>query len=228
MATQRLTMKNIREILRQKWALQRSHRDVAASLDVSAGVVGKVALRADALGLDWAAVVALDDDELEVKLYGPRLPSSVTRPPPNPVWIHEERKRAGVTLELLHLEYLEQHPDGYRYSQFCDYYREWVAARRLTMRQEHLAGDKLFTDYSGKKPRIVDPATGEQREVELFVAVLGASNDTFAEATLTQSAPDWIASHCRAFAFLGGVTAAVVPDQLKSGVTVACHYEPGA
>jgi transposase len=132
-----------------------------------------------------------------------------------------------VTLQLLHVEYLEQHPDGYRYSQFCEHYRAWLAKRKLTMRQEHLAGDKLFVDYSGKRARLVDPTSGEVTEVELFVAVLGASNYTYAEATRTQQGPDWIASHVRALTFFGGVPAAIVPDQLKSGVTTACRYEPG-
>jgi transposase len=132
-----------------------------------------------------------------------------------------------VTLELLHLEYLEKHPNGFRYTQFCERYREWLDKRHLTMRQEHRAGEKFFVDYSGKKPHIVDPKTGEVIEVELFVAVLGASNYTFADATLTQRGPDFIASHVRALAFLGGVPAALVPDQLKSGVIVACRYEPG-
>ena len=95
------------------------------------------------------------------------------------------------------------------------------------MRQLHRGGDKLFVDYSGKKPTIIDPTTGEVTAVELFVAVLGASNYTYAEATRTQQVADWIASHQRAFAFFGGVPAAVVPDQLKSGVTISCRYEPG-
>ncbi len=128
---------------------------------------------------------------------------------------------------MLHLEYLEKHPGGYRYTQFCEHYRTWLKKLGLTMRQEHQAGEKLFVDYSGKKPRIVDPKTGEVVEVELFVAVLGASNYTFAEATLTQRVPDFIASPLRAFSFFGGVTSALVPDQLKSGVVVACRYEPG-
>jgi len=134
---------------------------------------------------------------------------------------------AGVTLELLHLEYLERHPDGYRYTRFCDLYRRWLERRRLSMRQVHRAGEKCFVDYAGQKPRLIDPTTGEVIAVELFVAALGASNYTYAEATLTQQVPDWIASHARAFAFFGGVTAAVVCDQLKSGVVVPCRYEPG-
>jgi transposase len=145
---------------------------------------------------------------------------------PDCQWIHTERRRPGVTLALLHLEYLEQHPGGYRYTQFCEFYRRWMKRRRLTMRQVHRAGEKMFTDYAGKKPHLVDPRTGEVRTVELFVAVLGASNRTYAEATLTQKSADWIGSHVRAFEYFGGVSAAVVPDQLKSGVTKACRYEP--
>jgi transposase len=132
-----------------------------------------------------------------------------------------------VTLDLLHQEYLQQHPDGYRYTQFCEHYREWLGHQRLSMRQIHAAGEKLFVDYSGKKPKVVDPRTGEVREVELFVAVLGASNYTYAEASETQRGIDFIGSHVRAFNHFGGVTRALVPDQLKSGVTQACRYEPG-
>jgi transposase len=181
--------------------------------------------RAQAAGLDWPATQALNDTALEETLYGPRR-EGTARPMPDFEYLHAERKKPGVTLELLHLEYLEKQPGGYRYTQFCDHYRSWLKKRGLTMRQEHKAGEKLFIDYSGKKPHIVDPKTGEVIDVELFVAVLGASNYTFAEVTLTQGGPDFVASHVRAFNFLGGVTGALVPDQLKSGVTVPCRYEP--
>lgn len=227
MATGRLSMRTIREVLRQKLVLKKSHREVARSLGLSAGAVGGVMVRATALGLDWATAETLAEDELERRLYGPRLAVGVQRPLPDPVYIHNERKKTGVTLELLHLEYLEQHPDGYRYTQFCEVYRDWLKKHRLSMRQVHRAGEKLFVDYSGKKPSIVDPETGVVTDVELFLAVLGASNYTFAEATATQRGPDWIASHARTHAFLGGVPGAWVPDQLKSGVTTPCRYEPG-
>ena len=227
MATGRLSMRSIREILRQKLVLKKSHREVARSVGLSAGAVGGVMGRATKLGLDWATAEALPEDELEERLYGPRLAAGVARPLPDPQYIHRERKKTGVTLELLHLEYLEQHPDGYRYTQFCEVYREWLKKHRLSMRQIYRGGEKLFLDYSGKKPFIVDPQTGVVTDVELFLAVLGASNYTYAEATATQQGPDWIASHARAHSFLGGVPAAWVPDQLKSGVTTPCRYEPG-
>src|SRR5262245_4408200 len=226
MATDRLPMRHIREILRLKWGLKRSHRETARSLGISAGAVASVLSRATAIGLTSEALEGLTDDALEQRLYGPKIAGHAPRPLPDPAWIHTEVRRAGVTLELLHLEYLQQHPDGYRYSAFCRAYREWLGRQRLSMRQVHKAGDKLFVDYSGKKPAIVDPTTGAVRPVELFVAVLGASNYTYAEATETQRSADFIASHGRALEFLAGVPAAVVPDQLKPGVRDACRYEP--
>ena len=224
MTTERLSMRSIREILRQKWGLGCSHREVAASLGLSVGVIAATLQRARAAGLEWSVVAGLDDLTLETRLYGAS--AAGRRPLPDPASLHTERKKPGVTLELLHQEYLAQHPTGYRYTQFCDYYRQWCQARRLSMRQVHRAGEKLFVDYSGKKPTVVDPETGEVRAVELFVAVWGASNYTFAEATATQQVGDWLGSHVHAFEFFGGVPGAVVPDQLKTGVTGSCRYEP--
>ena len=230
MATERLSMRRTREILRQRWALGRTQRDIAASTGVSASTAWETLRRAEAAGLTWAGVEELSDDALELRLYK-RLPGQVPamqpRPAPDCAWIDVERRKAGVTLELLHEEYLQQHPDGYRYTQFCEIYRRWLGRRSLSMRQVHRAGEKLYVDYSGKKARFVDERTGEVIDVELFVAVLGASSYTYAEATLSQRGPDFIASHQRAFAYLGGVPAAVVPDQLRSGVSAPCLYEPG-
>jgi transposase len=227
MATERLSMRQIREILRQKWALSCSHRQVAASLAVSLGTVTSVLRRATHAALEWAQVQTLTDEALEARLYGAPATPGATRPLPDCAYLHTERRKPGVTLELLHLEYLEQHPTGYRYTRFCDLYRRWLACHRLTMRQEHRAGEKVFVDYAGQQPRIVDPTTGVVTEVELFVGVLGASNYTFTEATRTQQLPDWLGSHARMFRFFGGVTTAIVCDQLKSGVTIPCRYEPG-
>jgi transposase len=223
-------MRQIREILRQKWVLGRPHREVAESLRIGLGTVCLVLEKAKQAGLDWATVQTLTEAALEARLYTrpyAAVPESALRPWPDCAYIHRERRKPGVTLELLHLEYLEQQPNGYRYTQYCEIYRRWLKHRGLSMRQVHRAGEKTFVDYSGKKPTIIDPTTGEVTEVEFFVAVLGASNHTYAEATRTQQVPDWIGSHERAFAFFGGVTEVVVPDQLRSGVTVSCRYEPG-
>jgi transposase len=222
-------MRKSREILRLKWSLGRSHREVARSLAVSCGAVAGTVRRARQAGLDWPAVEALNDEQLEGRLYPGETEGSRSRkrPLPDCAAIDLERRRPGVTLELLHLEYLEQRPDGYRYTQFCEIYRRWLKRRGVTMRQTHRAGEKLFVDYAGQKPHLVDPKTGECVEVELFVGVLGASNFTYAEATLTQRGPDWIASHVRTLQYIGGVPGAIVPDQLKTGVSAACRYEPG-
>jgi transposase len=227
MATERLSMRQIREILRQKWTLGRPHREVAAGLGIGLGTVSTIERRARAIGLTWADVEGLSDEILEARVYGPPTHATHHRAVPDCAYLHAERRKPGVTLELLHLEYLEQHPDGYRYTQFCEFYRRWCKRRGLSMRQVHRAGEKCFVDYAGTQPSIMDPATGEVTAVELFVAVLGASNYTYAEATRTQQVADWIASHQRAFRYFGGVPSAVVCDQLKSGVVVPCRYEPG-
>lgn len=129
-------------------------------------------------------------------------------------------------MQLLHIEYIEDEPDGLRYSAFCECYRKWLAARPVYMRQQHVAGEKSFLDYSGMKPSVTSPTTGERREVELFVAVLGASSYTYAEVTETQTLPDWVASNERSYRFFGGVTQLQVPDQLRSAVRKPCRYEP--
>jgi len=227
--TERLSMRTIRDILRQRWVLGRSHRAISLSCGRSVGAVYEALRRARDAGLDWPTVEAMPDPALEAALD--RRPAAVgpqrARPQPDCAYLHTERRKPGVTLELLHLEYLERHPDGYRYTQFCEIYRQWLRRRRLTMRQVHRAGEKGFVDYAGKPPAVTDPATGERIPVELFVMALGASSYTYAEATATQQLPDWIASHTRAFAFFGGVPIATVPDQLRSGVTTPCRYEPG-
>jgi transposase len=227
MATERLSMRKTREILRLKWVLGRSHREIKRAAGVGLATVTDTIARATAAHLDWPAVDALSDDELEHRLY-PKAAAAAERPLPDPATLDLELRKVGVTLRLLHLEYVERTPVGaYGYTQFCDHYRAWKQTQRVTMRQVHRAGDKLFVDYSGKKPCIVDPETGARVEVELFVAVLGASNYSYAEATRTQTVADWVMSHVRALEYFGGAPAAIVPDQLKSGVTRPCRYEPG-
>jgi len=227
MARKRLSMRKIRSILKLKLQRGLSNRAVADAVQASPGAVSSVVTRAKKKGLtSWDDVEPLEDAELETLLYGARVPTGHARPEPDPVWIHTERQRKGVTLELLHLEYLEEHPGGLRYTAFCARYRKWAKAQRLSMRQVHRAGEKLFVDYSGDKPGVVDPKTGAVQEAEFFVATLGASNFSFAEATWSQTLPDWTASHVRAFEFLGGVTQVVVPDQLRSAVSGPHRYDP--
>jgi transposase len=152
--------------------------------------------------------------------------SARDRVPPDLIKIHQELQKKNVTLFLLWQEYREQHAKEYQYSWFCDQYRNWLGTRDLSMRQTHRAGEKLFVDYAGHTLPVIDPRTGEIRSTQIFVAVLGASNHTYAEATWSQSLPDWIGSHQRCFDFFGGLPELIVPDNLRSGVTKAHRYEP--
>jgi transposase len=220
-------MRHTREILRHKWLLGSSHRLVTLSLKVSHGAITDTTQRAVRAGLDWDSVCALLDSELEQLLYPPPPSAGTLRPEPDFVTIDLELRRKGVTLELLHQEYLVLHPEGYRRSAFCAHYETWKMTRGLTMRQVHQGGDRLFVDYSGLRAYYTDATTGDSVACELFVATLGASSYTYAEASRSQQVPDFLASHVRALAFFGGVPAAVVSDQLRSGVSRPCRYEPG-
>ena len=223
---ERLAMSDTREILRMRWALGLSVREASRGTGASTGVICKMVKRAERAGLTWEAIEALTDADLEQRLYGGPKWVRASRAEPDPSFIHQELRRPGVTLELLHLEYLEEHPEGFRYTAFCDRYRAWHARTGIVMRQVHRAGEKVFVDYSGKRAHFTDPRTGETVDVELFVAVLGASNYTYVEATLTQRIADFIGSHTRAFAYFAGVPKMTVPDQLRSAVSTPCRYEP--
>lgn len=221
-------MRKTREILRLKWLHGRSHREIARALHVGIGTTSQVVSRAKRAQITrWSEIEALSDEELEARMYPPPPATGEKRPEPNPAAIHIELRRTGVTLRLLHEEYLVENPNAYGYTKFVELYNEWADRLKVTMRQVHKAGEKCFIDYSGKKPSIVDARTGERTEVELFVAVMGASNYTYVEATATQRSADWIASHVRLVEFLGGAPHALVPDQLKTGVVIASRYEPG-
>lgn len=227
MPATRLSMRKVREVLRQKWACGLSHRRIAQSCGISRETVAEYVRRAAQVGLSWPLPPALSDGELERLLFpGARIERAEPRAMPDWAWGHRELKRKGVTLLLLWEEYKATHPEGYHYSWFCQQYQSWRGKLEVVMRQSHRAGEVLFVDYAGQTIPIVDRATGELRQAQLFVAVLGASNYTYAEATWSQTLPDWIGSHVRTFAYLGGVPAILVPDNLKSGVTTAHRYEP--
>jgi transposase len=217
-------MRKIRELLRLH-AAGHSQRAIARSVGIGQSTVGDCLQRARLAGIAWPS--DLDDAALERALYPPPPPrGSIERPVPDWAEVHCELRRKGVTLYLLWEEYKAAHPEGYQYSWFCHTYRAWAGKVDVVMRQHHRAGEKLFVDYAGQTQDVIDRATGEVRQAQLFVAVLGASNYTFAEATWTQSLSDWIGSHERAFRFLGGVSEVVVPDNLKAGVDRAHRYEP--
>ncbi len=220
-------MRKIRETLRLHFDCGLGQRPIARCLDISRTTVGDYLRRAEAAGLGWPLPAILTDQQLYHQFFPPIIPVSATgRTVPDCASLHTELKRKGVTLTLLWEEYLSEHPQGYRYSQFCELYRQWARKLKISMRQIHRAGEKLFVDYAGQTLPIVNAQTGEISEAQIFVAVLGASSYTFAEATLSQNLPDWLGSHRRAFEFFGGVPEIVIPDNLKSAVSKPCRYEP--
>jgi len=226
-AKRELTMRQLRQMLRLHHEGMGA-RAIGRTLGVARSTVQDNLLRAAEAGLAWPLAPELADAELEQRLFARSGVKSGFRRRAEPDWtaFARELKRPGVNLMVLWEEYRAADPDGYGYSRFCDLYREFERRLSPVMRQHHVAGDKGFVDYSGKKLGIVDPVTGEVRAAEIFIAVLGASSYTYAEATWTQTLPDWIEAHGRMFRFFGGVPRLLVPDNLKSGVNKASFYDP--
>ena len=221
-------MRQLREVLRLRLHAQLSLRQIRDSLKLSLGAIQKVISKADELSLTWDAIEKLNDQQLIQQFYStPDTRQSSKFQLPDWIDLYQELKRKGTTKYLLWEEYCQQYPDRhYSYSQYCILYQRWLKKQRRSMRQTHKAGEKLFVDYAGQTVPIVSNVTGEIKTAQIFVAVLGASNYTFCEATWSQKLPDWINSHVRAFDFIGGVPTIVVPDNLKSAVTKACRYDP--
>lgn len=220
-------MKHAREIFRHKWECGRTHREIARALGISAGTVGDTVSRAKQAGLaSWADVAALRDEELASRLYASENVKVTSHPLPDFRKMHDELSRAHVTLELLHEEYRAEHPDGYAYSQYCALYNEWKKKLALSMRQVHKAGEKMFVDFAGQKMWIWNEDLTEKRSVEVFIAVLGASSKIFAMAVVSQQIPNFIDAHIQALKYYGACAWVWVIDQLKSGVSHACRYEP--
>lgn len=218
-------MRKIRDVLRLHFELQLSNRQIAKSVSIGRGTVSDYLARLRASGLPWP-LPQLSDDALEQCLFPGNTPANTTRLAPDWPTVQREMRRPGVTLQLLWEEYRLREPGGYQYSRFCQLYRLWLDKADPVMRQTHRAGETLFVDYAGHTVSVIDRCTGEARQAQIFVAVLGASNFTYCEATWSQQLPDWIASHQRALRYLGGVPQTVVPDNLRSGVTRTHRVEP--
>jgi transposase len=220
-------MRNVREVLRLRFANGLPQRAVAGSLGLSQSTVSDYLGRARRARLSWPLPEELDDERLEALLFPPAPDVPIERrPKPDWGWVHRELRRANVTLALLWEEYRGGAPDGFGYSWFCDLYKEWAGRLKPTMRQVHIAGERLFVDFAGHTMEVCDGLTGEIRTAQIFVAVLGASSFTYAEATSSQTLPDWVGAHVRAYEFFGGAARQTVSDNLKSGITKACFYEP--
>ena len=221
-------MRKIKEVLRLKYDCGLSAREIARSCQVSRSTIADYLMRARAAGISWPEATTLTDTQIDERLFPQPVPSSIKRPEPDYEYIYNELRKYrkfNLTLIQVWLEYKEEYPGGYQYSQFCDRYRRWKGKLDYYMRQEHRYGEKAFIDFSDGLS-IVDMATGELILTQLFLAVWGASNYTYAEATLSQALPEWIGAHRRALEYFRCAPRVLVPDNLKSGVSKACKYEP--
>ena len=230
MAQMRLPMRKIKEVLRLKYEAGRSHGEIARSCVIAHSTVLEYLRRAEAAGVRWPLPVGTTDTELERQLFPAEILGRDTEVPlPDCQMIYNELRRwrsdCALTLTQLWVEYKDNNPGGYQYTQFCEHYRRWLGKLDYVMRQEHRGGEKLFVDYTGSLA-ITNPETGEKIPTQLFVGTWGASNYTYADASLSQELPNWIASHVRAFRYFGCAPRVLVPDNLKSGVTKACFYDP--
>jgi transposase len=221
-------MRHVREILRLGHEGISKHQ-IAWRTGVVASTVRETMKRFAGSGLVWPLGDDITDSILEARMYknAGKKQGHRQRAEPDWAWMHRELKRKHVTLSILWDEYIAEEPEGYRYSRFCELYRGWEGKLSVTMRQSHAGGEKLFVDYAGDQvPVVVDRLTGETRPAWIFVAVLGASSFTYAEATWTQGLGDWIGGHTGALAAIGGVPRLIVPDNPKTAVIKACFYEP--
>jgi len=221
-------MRQVREILRLTFSGDVAGREVARRLGIAPSTVRAVVERFRSSGLSWPLSDDISDETLEEQLYSTPGSKQGHRRHAEPDFsqIHRELKRKHVTLSILWDEYIEQNPEGYRYSRFCELYRNWAGRLSVTMRQSHAGGDKLFVDYAGDGVPVVNRLTGEVRQAQIFVAVMGASNFTHAEATWTQGLADWIGAHTRALEAIGGVPNLIVPDNTKVAVIKPCLFDP--
>jgi len=218
-------MRKLKEIFRLHFVGGLSQRQIARGCSVSKTSVAEYLAQAHRARLSWSEIELLSEVDLTRRLF-PAKGKARGRPRPDCAELHRELRRPHVTLQLLWQEYKDTHPDGYQYTQFCDDYRQWRKTVDLSLRQTYRAGEKMFVDYAGKAVEIVDPKTGEISASEIFVAVLGASNYTYAEATLKQDLPSWIEAHVHAFEFFGGTPEVVTPDNTRTAVKRVCRYEP--
>jgi transposase len=229
MPAKRLSMRKIKEVLRLKFDLKLKNREIARSCSIPHSTVANYLRRAGAAGLAWPLPADFDSAALERRLFGDRgRPAAADEIAlPDFASIHDELHRhRHVTLQLLWQEYKQAHPDGYQYSRFCELYQGWARQLDLVLRQDYRAGEKLFVDHAGRTVPIVEPESGQGHPAVIFVAVLGASNYTYADATWQRDLANWIGSHVRALEFFAGVPAVIVPDNWKTGVKDPCYYEP--
>ena len=222
-------MRKIKEVLRLKYELNLGQRQIARSCSIGLGTVHDYLTRAERAGLKWPLPEGWDEEQLNRALFGsesfcPREPEHTQ---PDFALVHEQRQKSKhVTLQLLWEEYRAASPEGYRYSRFCELYQRWRGTQDVVLRQQYKAGEKMFVDWAGPTIPIYSRTGGETKQAHLFVAVVGASSYTYAEATTDEQMINWLTAHMRAFEFLGGLTKLIIPDNTRTGVARACRYDP--
>ena len=226
MSRGRLLMRKIKEILRLKYEKGLSVRKIGTCCNLHSSTVSDYLARAKVAGISWPIPDGMDDETLENLLFLKNVSTRRAVQEPNFPAIHQELRKKGVTLQLLWMEYKKQNPQGYQYSRYCELYQQWKKTIDPVLRQPYKAGEKMFVDYGGLTMTVLDKAAGEKPPAYVFVAVLGASNYTYIEASLSLDLYAWISAHCRALEYFGGVPEIIVPDNLKTGVTHPCRYEP--
>ena len=222
-------MRKIHAVLRQFYELNRSQREISRSLNIGRGTVANYLSRARNAGLSWPLPPEMDERSLALALFPESTKNDAQQRfvEPDFAAVYLELKSVGMTKQLAWEEYRQVHNNnGYSYSQFCHRYRTWLGQQKRSMRQNHIAGEKVFIDYCGPTIPLVDAHTGTYISALIFVAVLGASNYTFACASASQKEADWIDAHSKAAAFFGGWATLTIPDNLKSGVTKTDRYVP--
>jgi len=219
-------MRKTTEILRLKYEAGLTNRQIACSCGVTHTTVANYLERVASAGLGWPLPEGLDEERLQELLFPDTGGCAPSRVLPDMEHIHKELRRKHVTLQLLWEEYRAEYPGGYGYTQFCEYYRRWKGRLEVTLRQVHPAGEKTFLDWAGRTLEWIDSQTGEVCAAFLFVAVLGASNYTYAEAFPDRQLAHWVDAHIHAFEFYGGVTRLLVPDNARTAVVKPCYYEP--
>lgn len=221
-------MHKVKEIMRLRFEKELSFHKIAQSASVSSSTVSEVLVRVKNTGLEWSVLLELDEEKLKAMLYPPvKRKHAEYGPEPDYKFMYYELRKKSVTLLLLWEEYIQEYPGGYRYSYFCELYQKWCKSLNISLRQSYKAGEKMFLDYAGQTVPVIDLDTGQERAAQIFVAVLGASNCTYAEGTWSQDLPSWIKSHTHALEYFCGTTEIWVPDNLRAGVSQSCPYEPG-
>jgi transposase len=224
-------MRKLREVLRLRFELKLGYQQIGRSCAIAVSTVHKYLKRAEAAGVSWPLPEDWDEARVEAAVFPhatpPALEPRSARTPPDFAAIHEQlRSNKYVTLQLLWEEYRQANPEGYRYSRYCELYQSWRSKLDVVLRQEHKAGEKMFVDWAGATIPVYDRHSGQAWPASLFVAALGASSYTWAEATRDQQMEAWLRAHVHAFEYFGGIPALVIPDNTKTGVTRAHRYDP--